>query len=110
MLVETLDRFVTLADRELKTRQKVKEATRYPKIVILSLGIAFAVLIAFVIPRFAEMFARFNTPLPLPTRIMIGINSVFHTYWYILWLPLLESHSCSHTTSKHHKESTSGIG
>ena len=84
MLGQSLDRFVALADRELRTRQRVKEATRYPKIVVLSLTIAFGVLIAFVIPRFAEVFSRFNTPLPLPTRVMIGINNVFHTYWYIV--------------------------
>jgi len=84
MLGQSLDRFVTLADRELRTRQRIKEATRYPKIVGLSLLIAFSVLIAFVIPRFAEVFSRFNTPLPVPTRVMIGINNVFHTYWYIV--------------------------
>ena len=88
MLGQTLDRFVTLADREMRTRQRVKEATRYPKIVVLSLTIAFGVLIAFVIPRFAEVFSRFNTPLPLPTRVMIGINNVFHTYWYIVLVAL----------------------
>jgi type II secretory pathway component PulF len=88
MLGQSLDRFVTLADRELKTRQRVKEATRYPKIVILSLGIASAVLIVFVIPRFAEVFSRFNTPLPLPTRVMIGINNVFQTYWYLVLVAL----------------------
>lgn len=88
-LGESLDRFVTLAERELKTRQKVKEAMRYPKIVILSLVIAFAILITFVIPRFAQMFSRFNTPLPLPTRIMIGINSFFHTYWYFVLITLI---------------------
>ena len=88
MLGQSLDRFVTLADRELKTRQRVKEATRYPKIVLLSLGIASAVLIAFVIPRFAEVFSRFNTPLPLPTRVMIGINNVFQTYWYLVLVAL----------------------
>src|SRR4030042_5630557 len=49
-LGESLDRFVLLSDRELKTRQRLKEATRYPKIVIISVLIAFAVLIAFVIP------------------------------------------------------------
>jgi MSHA biogenesis protein MshG len=97
MLGQTLDRFVTLADREMRTRQRVKEATRYPKIVVLSLTIAFGVLIAFVIPRFAEVFSRFNTPLPLPTRVMIGINNVFHTYWYIVLaalfgIPLLVRH------------------
>lgn len=88
-LGESLDRFVILAERELKTRQKVKEAMRYPKIVILSLVIAFAILITFVIPRFAQMFARFNTPLPLPTRIMIGINNFFHSYWYIILIGLI---------------------
>lgn len=88
-LGESLDRFVILAERELKTRQKVKEAMRYPKIVIFSLVIAFAILITFVIPRFAQMFARFNTPLPLPTRIMIGINNFFHSYWYIILIGLI---------------------
>jgi type II secretory pathway component PulF len=84
MLGEALDRFVTLADRELRTRQRVNEATRYPKIVIVSLLIAFAVLVSLVIPRFAQVFARFNMPLPLPTRIMIGINNIFQNYWYII--------------------------
>lgn len=83
-LGESLDRFVALAERELKTRQRVKGATRYPKIVVLSLVIAFAVLIAFVIPRFVQVFSRFNTPLPLPTRIMVSVNSFFHTYWYVV--------------------------
>ncbi|MBM4350272.1 MAG: type II secretion system F family protein, partial [Deltaproteobacteria bacterium] len=83
-LGESLDRFVTLANRELSTRQRVKEATRYPKIVIFSVVIAFAVLIAFVFPRFAATFAQFNMPLPLPTRMMIGINKIFQTYWYFV--------------------------
>lgn len=83
-LGESLDRFVTLADRELRIRQRVKETTRYPKIVIFSVIIAFFVLLAFVIPRFAQVFARFNTPLPLPTRIMIEVDHLFHNYWYLL--------------------------
>jgi type II secretory pathway component PulF len=83
-LGESLDRFAALADRELRTRQRVKETTRYPKIVIFSVIIASFVLLAFVIPRFVQVFARFNTPLPLPTRMMIGINNLFHNYWYLL--------------------------
>jgi type II secretory pathway component PulF len=84
MLGESLDRFVTLAERELGTRQKIKEATRYPKIIIAALVIACIVLIGFVIPRFAAVFDRFNTPLPLPTRILIGINTFFKHYWYVI--------------------------
>jgi len=84
MLGEALDRFITLSDREIRTQQRVKEATRYPKIVILSLTVAFAVLLTFVIPRFAQIFTQFKTPLPLPTRIMIGVNTVFQNYWYLV--------------------------
>jgi type II secretory pathway component PulF len=84
MLGEALDRFVTLADRELRTRQRIREATRYPKLVVLSLLVAFGVLIAFVIPRFAQVFAQFKTPLPLPTRVMIGINGLFQHYWFVI--------------------------
>jgi MSHA biogenesis protein MshG len=83
-LGESLDRFVALADRELRSRQKVKEATRYPKIVVFSVIAAFIVLLSFVIPRFAQVFSQFNTPLPLPTRIMIGVNNLFHHYWYLI--------------------------
>ena len=83
-LGESLDRFATLADRELRTRQRVKETTRYPKIVIFSVIIAFVVLLAFVIPRFAQIFAQFKTPLPLPTKIMIWINNLFQNYWYLV--------------------------
>ncbi|MBM4279060.1 MAG: type II secretion system F family protein [Deltaproteobacteria bacterium] len=83
-LGESLDRFVALADRELSTRQRLKEATRYPKIVIFSVIVAFGVLLVFVIPRFAATFAQFNMPLPLPTRIMIGMNKIFQNYWYLV--------------------------
>ncbi len=97
LLGESLDRFVTLANRETKTRERVKEATRYPKIVILSVFVAFAVLLTFVIPRFVQVFHQFKTPLPLPTRIMIGINALFHNYWYIvlfflIGIPLIMRH------------------
>jgi len=87
-LGEALDRFISLTDREIRTRQKLKEATRYPKLVLFSVVIAFGVLIVFVIPRFAQVFAQFKTPLPLPTRIMIGINTVFQDYWYLILFAL----------------------
>jgi len=83
-LGESLDRYAILADRELRSRQKVKDATRYPKIVIVSVIIAFIVLLIFVIPKFAQVFAQFNTTLPLPTRMMIGVNNLFQNYWYLI--------------------------
>jgi MSHA biogenesis protein MshG len=87
MLGESLDRFVTLADRELQTRKKVKDAIRYPIMVIGTMALAFIVLLypkKGIIPRFAMIFSQFNAPLPLPTRIMIEINTLLSNYWYII--------------------------
>lgn len=85
-LGEALDRFVILEQRAIRTRQKIKEALRYPKLVLLSLVLAFGVLITFVIPRFAQIFSQFKTPLPLPTRIMIAVNMIFHRYALYIFL------------------------
>jgi type IV pilus assembly protein PilC len=40
------------------------------------------VLLIFVIPVFASMFASVGLPLPLPTRIVIGMSGFLKTYWW----------------------------
>lgn len=84
MLGEALDRFISLAERELHTKQKIKEATRYPKIIILALAIAFMVLMTLVIPRFAQIFVQFKTPLPWPTRLLINTHEFFQNNWFLI--------------------------
>ncbi len=84
MLGEALDRFISLAERELNTKQKLKEATRYPKIIVLALAVAFVVLMTFVIPRFAQIFVQFKTPLPWPTRLLINSHEFFQNNWFLI--------------------------
>ena len=84
VLDEILDRLASLAEHDAETRNRIKAATRYPKIVLLVLTVAFGALVAFVIPRFAALYDKFNVQLPLPTRILIGINFVIQNYGY--WL------------------------
>ncbi len=82
ILDEVLDRISNLLEKNLETTNKMKSATRYPLIVLVSLSIAFIVLTAVVIPRFVEFFSAFKIELPLPTKILIGINQVLSNYWY----------------------------
>jgi len=84
VLDEILQRLATLAEHEAETRARIKAATRYPKIVIGALAIAFVILLQFVIPRFAALYANFKVQLPLPTRILIGINHAFQSYWWLI--------------------------
>lgn len=88
-MVEVLEKLSGLIDREIETRMKIKSATRYPLIALGVLCLGFLIVIAFVIPRFAGLYGKFNATLPLPTRILIGTNIVIKKFWYIIILILL---------------------
>jgi len=82
ILGEVLDRLSNLMEKDFETVNKIKTATRYPLIVVVTMVFAFIALTTFVIPRFASFFGAYQTELPLPTRIMMGMNYVFANYWY----------------------------
>lgn len=83
-LDEVLERLAALTEQQLEIRTKVRSATFYPIIVLATLAGAFIAIITFVLPRFADLFSRFNVDLPLPTKILLGINIVVRKYWYLL--------------------------
>ncbi len=79
-LEEVLDRLSSLLDFQMRTKEMLKAAMRYPVFVVVALVGAFAVLVAFVIPRFSVMFKGMNVQLPLPTRIMLLIGDMAQRY------------------------------
>jgi type II secretory pathway component PulF len=85
VLDEILTRIARLAEHEAEMRQRVKSATRYPLIVIVTIVIAFVVLITTVVPKFATIYSGFHVKLPLPTRILIGVsNAIQHDGFLML--------------------------
>jgi type II secretory pathway component PulF len=84
VLEEVLRRLADLGEHEAETKARFQQATRYPKIVITTLGVAFTVVVTFVIPRFATLFSRFGTELPLPTRLALGMGDVIHQSWHVM--------------------------
>jgi type IV pilus assembly protein PilC len=64
--------------------RKVKGAMIYPGVIISVAAIAITVLLIFVIPTFQSMFASANIPLPLPTRIVIGLSAALRHYWWVV--------------------------
>lgn len=71
-------------ERERETRKQIKAATRYPTFVMFALVAAMVILNVFVIPVFAGMFAKFDTELPLMTRILLATSDFFIHQWYVL--------------------------
>jgi type II secretion system protein F len=54
----------------------------YPVILTLVSGMSLAILVTFVIPRFARIFADMRQTIPLPTQIMLFISQVAKDYWW----------------------------
>lgn len=86
------DVFLQLAlyfEREQETRKRIKSALRYPTFVIIALVIAMFILNLFVVPVFTQMFERFNTELPIMTRVLIGTSNFFVNYWWLLLIGIV---------------------
>jgi len=71
-------------EREKETRERIKAALRYPSFVIVAIAIAIAIINIFVIPVFAQLFAKANVPLPWQTRFLIGISGFFVAWWPVM--------------------------
>ncbi|MFH1830851.1 MAG: type II secretion system F family protein [Pseudomonadota bacterium] len=84
ILEEVLKQLSELLAKEFEIKKNVKGATLYPKIVLTVLVGAVTFLMMYVVPKFVSFYGRYGAELPLPTRIMIAISTIFHDYWFIL--------------------------
>lgn len=73
-LAEILTKVAGYFEASVKLSKKVKSAMTYP-IAVIGLAIALVnVLLIFVIPVFADMFADFGAKLPAPTQMLIDLS------------------------------------
>lgn len=74
-LAEILGKVALYFEASVKLTKKVKSAMTYP-IAVIGLAVALVnVLLIFVIPVFAEMFADFGAKLPTPTQMLIDTSA-----------------------------------
>ena len=83
-LTEVFQRLAEHLEFELDVRARVRQALRYPTMVVGAIAIALVVINLFVLPTFAQVFAGFKAELPLMTRALLGFSS-----WTVAWWPLL---------------------
>ncbi|MDD2391037.1 MAG: type II secretion system F family protein [Desulfobacterales bacterium] len=81
-LPAVLGRLVYIIEHEHKVKSDIKAALRYPMIVVIALGVAFFVLLTFVIPKFVTIFIQAGLDLPLPTRICLELYRFLENYWF----------------------------
>ena len=83
-LTESFERLASHLEFELDVRARVKQALRYPTMVLVAIGIALVVVNVFVIPTFATVFAGFKAELPFMTRVLLGFSGFTVRWWPLL--------------------------
>lgn len=73
-----------LFENEKDINERIKAATRYPKIVIIAILGAVTFLMTFVLPKFIKLFAAAKVALPLPTRILMAVSNIFAHYFLLI--------------------------
>ena len=82
---ESLHKLSEILQEVWENQRKFKKALRYPIIVMSAMAIAFVILMLFVVPQFREIFEQLGARLPLPTIILLSIESALSNYGlYIL--------------------------
>ena len=83
-LTEVFLRMAEHIEFELDVRARIKQALRYPTLVITAIVVAIVVVNIFVLPTFAKMFAGFKAELPFMTRLLLGFSDFTLTWWPLL--------------------------
>jgi len=87
-LTEMFDRLATLKQRQLRLRNSIMGAMIYP-CMLVTLGTAiFALMLLFVIPRFALLFTTLNVPLPSSTNFLVQMSIAFRHFWWLVLLTM----------------------
>jgi len=72
-------------EKALSLKAKIKSAMVYPSSILIIAFVVTSILMIFVVPIFAEMFAGFGAELPAPTKIVMAISDAFVEYWYLVF-------------------------
>ena len=83
-LSEVLERLIYIIEHEHKIKSDIKSAMTYPVIVMITLSIAFFVLLNFVVPQFIKIFEKAHLDLPMPTRVCVALSKFLTGNWYII--------------------------
>ncbi len=86
MLESVLWRIVTFGEQEEELRGKAISALIYPAFLLAVGSAAIFILVSFVFPKFVVIFNDFNTTLPLPTRVVMGVCGFMGHFWWVVIL------------------------
>ncbi len=85
-LTTVLRRLVDYRESREILRKRVRGAMVYPVLLVIACVAALFVITSFVVPVFADFFARADLPTPPATRVLISISGAIRIWW---WTPIV---------------------
>ena len=70
-----LEKLVGSIRKTIKIRKSIQSAMLYPTILLIVASIVLAIMMIFVVPVFAQMFASIGSQLPAPTLIIVNLSN-----------------------------------
>ncbi len=83
-LDETLEMTAVYLEKQVRLKERVKSAFAYPVLVTIMCLVVITVLLAFVIPVFAKLYAQVHAPMPGPTLVLIALSSFVRHWWWAM--------------------------
>lgn len=79
-----LNRLANFMEKSMVLKKKIKGAMTYPAICLCIALVITAVILVFVVPVFASMFADFGSALPAPTQFVVDLSEFAQSYFFII--------------------------
>lgn len=87
-LDEAIQEVIRLVEWEEQFAAQVKQASTYPLIVLGLIGLIVLIVSVFALPAILKLLRDFNVPLPLVTRIFMGVGDfLVHFGWVVVLVP-----------------------
>lgn len=85
VLDRVLQRLAIFREKAAELRGKVGTAMIYPTVLILVAIAVVSAVMAFVIPKFREIFESFGVPLPEVTQVLLNVSTFVRDRWYLVF-------------------------
>ena len=86
VLDQILQKLAEFMEKAQALRRRIVGAMVYPTMVIGVAVLIVALIMVFIVPRFEDIFQRFEIKggLPAPTRLLINTSHAVYKYWYLI--------------------------
>ena len=84
ILEPVLRRIASFLETTNTFKEEILSALVYPILLTLVGSAAIAVLMLYVIPKFAVIFEEMGQTLPLPTLLLMNFSKTATTYWWVV--------------------------